>query len=331
MPSIFSVLMREIPGIQRDAPIYVAGHRGLVGSAIVRALTSHGYTNLICRTHSELDLIDAVATTAFFEREKPEYVFLAAAKVGGIMANMTYPADFIYQNLVLQSNVIHAAYRTRVRKLLFLASSSIYSRHAPQPFKEEYFLGGPLEETTEPYAIAKIAGIATCQAYNKQYNTHFLSVIPANLYGPNDKFGLDNSHVIPGLIRRFHDAKISQAKSVSLWGTGTARREFLYIDDLADACLFLMDHYNDSEIINVGTGEEVSIQELAELVKETVGFHGSIVWDATKPNGTPRKVGNIGRISKLGWKASTKLHEGLRLTYEWYLKHQRCAVVKDGK
>lgn len=307
--------------MQKNASIYVAGHRGLVGSAIVRVLTSHGYTNLICRTHDELDLLDAVATTAFFEREKPEYVFLAAAKVGGIMANMMYPADFIYQNLVLQSNVIHAAYRTRVRKLLFLASSSIYSRHAIQPFKEEYFLDSPLEETTEPYAIAKIAGIATCQAYNKQYGTHFLSVIPANLYGPNDKFDLDNSHVIPGLIRRFHDAKMSQAKSVSLWGTGAARREFLYVDDLADACLFLMDHYDDSEIINVGTGEEISIQDLAELVQEIVGFQGSIVWDAKRPDGTPRKVGNVSRIAKLGWKANTKLSDGIRLTYAWYLKH----------
>lgn len=315
--------MRGTSSIQKNALIYVAGHRGLVGSAIVRVLTSHGYTNLILRTHSELDLLDAVATTTFFEREKPEYVFLAAAKVGGIMANMMYPADFIYQNLVLQSNVIHAAYRTRVRKLLFLASSSIYSRHAPQPFKEEYFLDSPLEETTEPYAIAKIAGIATCQAYNKQYGTHFLSVIPANLYGPNDKFDLDNSHVIPGLIRRFHDAKMSQAKSVSLWGTGAARREFLYVDDLADACLFLMDHYDDSEIINVGTGEEIAIQDLAELVQEIVGFQGSIVWDAKKPDGTPRKVGNVSRIAKLGWKARTKLREGLRLTYEWYLEHQR--------
>ena len=313
--------MPDIPRIQKDAPIYVAGHRGLVGSAIVRALTSHGYTNLILRTHDELDLIDAVATTAFFEREKPEYVFLAAAKVGGIMANATYPADFIYQNLVLQSNVIHAAYRTRVRKLLFLASSSIYSRHAIQPFKEEYFLDSPLEETTEPYAVAKIAGIATCQAYNKQYGTHFFSAIPANLYGPNDKFDLDNSHVIPGLIRRFHDAKMSQGKFVSLWGTGAARREFLYIDDLADACLFLMDQYDDSEIINVGTGEDVSIQELAELVKETVGFHGSIVWDATKPDGAQKKVMDVTRITKLGWKARTQLRDGIRLTYAWYLKH----------
>lgn len=313
--------MRGTSSMQKNALIYVAGHRGLVGSAIVRALTSHGYTNLICRTHSELDLIDAVATTAFFERERPEYVFLAAAKVGGIMANMKYPADFIYQNLVLQSNVIHAAYRARVRKLLFLASSSIYARHAIQPFKEEYFLDSPLEATTEPYAVAKIAGIATCQAYNKQYGTHFLSVIPANLYGPNDKFDLDNSHVIPGLIRRFHDAKISQAKSVSLWGTGAARREFLYVDDLADACLFLMGNYDDSEIINVGTEEDISIRALAELVKETVGFHGSIVWDTTKPDGTPRKAVDISRIKKLGWKASTKLYEGLRLTYEWYLKH----------
>ncbi|KKW12502.1 MAG: NAD-dependent epimerase/dehydratase [Parcubacteria group bacterium GW2011_GWA2_49_9] len=313
--------MHEIPSIQKNAPIYVAGHRGLVGSAIVRALTSQRYTNLICRTHGELDLIDAVATTAFFERERPEYVFLVAAKVGGIMANMTYPADFIYQNLVLQSNVIHAAYRVRVRKLLFLASSSIYSRHAIQPFKEEYFLNSPLEETTEPYAIAKIAGIATCQAYNKQYGTHFLSAIPANLYGPNDKFDLDNSHVIPGLIRRFHDAKMSQAKSVSLWGTGAARREFLYVDDLAEACLFLMGHYDDSEIINVGTGEDVSIRELAELVKETVGFHGSIVWDATKPDGTPKKVMDITRITKLGWKARTKLRDGIHLSYEWYLRN----------
>ena len=320
--------MRGTSSKPRNAPIYVAGHRGLVGSAIVRMLTSRGYTNLICRTHSELDLIDAVATTAFFEREKPEYVFLAAAKVGGIMANITYPADFIYQNLILQSNVIHIAYRARVRKLLFLASSSIYSRHASQPFKEEYFLSGHLEETTEPYAIAKIAGIATCQAYNRQYGTHFLSVIPTNLYGPNDKFNLDNSHVIPGLIRRFHDAKISQARSVSLWGTGTARREFLYIDDLADACLFLMDHYDDSEIINVGTGEDVSIQELAELVQETVGFQGSIFWDVTKPDGTPRKVGNIARITKLGWKANTKLKDGIRLTYAWYLRHHHAGILK---
>lgn len=317
--------------MQKNAPIYVAGHKGLVGSAIVRVLTSRGYANLICRTHNELDLIDAAATAAFFEREKPEYVFLVAAKVGGIMANIKYPADFIYQNLAIQNNVIHAAYRARVRKLLFLGTFCIYPLLAPQPLKEEYFLSGPPEETIKPYAIAKIAGIATCQAYNRQYGTHFLSAIPTNLYGPNDKFDLDNSHAIPGLIQRFHEAKISQARSVSLWGTGVARREFLYIDDLADACLFLMDNYDDSEIINIGTGEDISIRELAELVKETVGFRGSIVWDASKPDGALRKVGDVSRIIKLGWKARTKLREGLRRTYEWYLKHPQSALVKYKK
>jgi len=307
--------------ISREARIYVAGHRGLVGSAIVRRLEGAGFRNLILRTSQELDLRDQARVKEFFEREKPEYVFLAAARVGGILANMTYPAHFIYDNLMIQSNVIHQAFKTEVKKLLFLGSSCIYPKFAPQPMKEEYLLTGPLEPTNEPYAVAKIAGIKMCQAYNRQYGTNFICAMPTNLYGPNDNFDLETSHVIPALIRKFHEAKINGAKSVVVWGTGTPRREFLYVDDLADACLFLMENCDaqHAEIINVGTGEDITIKELAEMIKSIVGFNGEIVFDPSKPDGTPRKLLDIGRIKKLGWSPKTTLEEGLRATYSFFL------------
>jgi len=309
--------------ISRDAPIYVAGHRGLVGSAIVRRLEGTGFRNLILRTSQELDLRDQARVREFFEREKPEYVFLAAARVGGILANMTYPAHFIYNNLMIQSNVIHEAYQSGVRKLLFLGSSCIYPKFAPQPMKEEYLLTGPLEPTNESYAVAKIAGIKMCQAYNRQYGTNFICAMPTNLYGSNDNFDLETSHVIPALIRKFHEAKINGAKSVVVWGTGTPRREFLYVDDLADACLFLMENCDaqHAEIINVGTGDDITIKELAEMIKSIVGFNGEIVFDPSKPDGTPRKLLDIGRIKELGWRPKTSLGEGLRATYAYFLQN----------
>ena len=308
--------------ISREARIYVAGHRGLVGSAIVRRLEGAGFPNLILHTSQELDLRDQARVKEFFEREKPEYVFLAAARVGGILANMTYPAHFIYDNLMIQSNVIHQAFKAEVKKLLFLGSSCIYPKFAPQPMKEEYLLTGPLEPTNEPYAVAKIAGIKMCQAYNRQYGTNFICAMPTNLYGPNDNFDLETSHVIPALIRKFHEAKINGAKSVVVWGTGTPRREFLYVDDLADACLFLMENCDaqHAEIVNVGTGEDITIKELAEMIKNIVGFNGEIVFDPSKPDGTPRKLLDIGRIKELGWKSKTTLEDGLRATYQYYLK-----------
>jgi len=309
--------------ISREARIYVAGHRGLVGSAIVRRLEGAGFRNLILRTSQELDLRDQARVKEFFEREKPEYVFLAAARVGGILANMTYPAHFIYDNLMIQSNVIHQAFKTEVKKLLFLGSSCIYPKFAPQPMKEEYLLTGPLEPTNEPYAVAKIAGIKMCQAYNRQYGTNFICAMPTNLYGPNDNFDLETSHVIPALIRKFHEAKINGAKSVVVWGTGTPRREFLYVDDLADACLFLMENCDaqHAEIINVGTGEDITIKELAEMIKSIVGFNGEIVFDPSKPDGTPRKLLDIGRIKELGWRPKTTLEDGLRATYEYFFQN----------
>lgn len=310
--------------ISREARIYVAGHRGLVGSAIVRRLEGAGFPNLILRTSQELDLRDQARVKEFFEREKPEYVFLAAARVGGILANMTYPAHFIYDNLMIQSNVIHQAFKTEVKKLLFLGSSCIYPKFAPQPIKEEYLLTGPLEPTNEPYAVAKIAGIKMCQAYNRQYGTNFICAMPTNLYGPNDNFDLETSHVIPALIRKFHEAKISGAKSVVVWGTGTPRREFLYVDDLADACLFLMENCDaqHAEIINVGTGEDITIKELAEMIKNIVGFNGEIIFDPSKPDGTPRKLLDISLIKKLGWRPKTTLEEGLLKTYRVFLENQ---------
>lgn len=305
--------------------IYIAGHRGLVGSAIFRQLKSEGYTNIVFRKHSELDLENQLMVEDFFKRERPEYVFLSAAKVGGIMANSSYPADFIYNNIIIQANVIHASYKYGVKKLLFLGSSCIYPKHASQPLKEESLLTGELEPTNEPYAVAKIAGIKMCQSYNSQYNTNFISVMPTNLFGPNDSFDLENSHVLPALLLKFHRAKVAQERSlqseVVLWGSGMPKREFLYIDDLADACVFLMKSYDKSEIINVGSGTDITIKELAGIIKEIVGYDGKIVWDKTKPDGTPRKILDSTKIKELGWNPKTHFKKGIELTYEWYLNN----------
>jgi len=308
--------------MEKNAKIYVAGHRGLVGSAIVRNLESKGYTDIIVRTREELNLLDTKQVADFFSQEKPEYVFLAGAKVGGIKANEDYPADFIYQNLQIQNNIIHNAYKNNVKKLLFLGSSCIYPRDCTQPIKEEYLLTGPLEKTNEAYAIAKIAGIKMCQSYNKQYGTKFISVMPTNLYGPNDNFNLTSSHVLPALLRKFHDAKIHNEKEVVMWGTGSPMREFLYVDDLADACVHLMQNYVGDEIVNIGTGEDVAIRELAEIIKKIVGFQGEIVNDTTKPDGTPRKLLDVSKLHNLGWKHKTKLEEGIQTTYDWFLKNK---------
>jgi GDP-L-fucose synthase len=305
--------------MKKESKIYVAGHRGLVGSAILRKLQADGYTNLVYKTSQELDLRDKNQVDEFFAEEKPEYVFLAAAKVGGIVANNEYPADFIRDNLMIQTNVIDAAYRNGVKKLLFLGSTCIYPKFAPQPLKEEYLLTGELEPTNEPYAIAKIAGIKMCQSYNRQYGTKYISVMPTNLYGPNDNFDLHTSHVLPALIRKFHEAKENNAPYVEVWGTGTPRREFLYSDDLADACVFLMNNYEGNEIVNVGVGEDISIKELAEKIKNIVGYQGEIKFDTTKPDGTPRKLVDVSKINALGWKASISLDEGLQKAYQWFL------------
>lgn len=309
--------------MNKNDKIFVAGHRGLVGSAIVRALHEKGYTNLILNTREELDLLDARAVADFFQSEKPAYIFLAAAKVGGIMANNAFPADFIYENLVIQSNVIHNAYLSKVKKLLFLGSSCIYPKMAPQPIKEEYLLSGPPEKTNAAYAVAKIAGITMCQSYNTQHTTNFISVMPTNLYGPNDNFDLETSHVLPALIRKIHDAKIAHKKTITLWGTGLPKREFLHVDDLADACIFLMDNYNASEIINIGTGEDITIGGLAEMIKAIIGFKGEIMWDRTKPDGTPRKLLDVNRLHNLGWNHRIELEKGLRHTYQWYQENYK--------
>ena len=301
-----------------NSRIYVAGHRGLVGSAIIRALEQKGFENLITRTHAELELLDAVAVQKFFAETKPEYVFLAAAKVGGIHANSTYPADFMRENLLVQTNVIHEAWSHGVEKLMFLGSSCIYPKLCPQPIKEEYLLTGELESTNDAYALAKIAGIKTCQSYNKQYGTNFISVMPTNLYGINDNFHPENSHVLPALIRKFHEAKISNAESVSIWGNGTARREFLHTDDLAEALLFLMENYADSAIVNVGCGEDQTIRKLAETIQKVVGFSGRLDFDSSYPNGTPQKILDISKINSLGWKPRIPLKEGLHQVYQWY-------------
>jgi GDP-L-fucose synthase len=298
--------------------VYVAGHRGLVGSALTRRLATGGYTNVVHRTHAELDLENQGAVFSFFERERPEYVFLAAAKVGGIHANSTYPADFIRSNLAIQCNVIEAAYRFGTTKLMFLGSSCIYPKHAEQPIREEYLLSGYLEPTNQPYAVAKIAGIEMCQAYNRQYGTNFVSVMPTNLYGPGDSFDLANSHVLPALMRKFHESKVRGDAEVVVWGTGTARREFLHVDDMADACVFLMERYDGSEIVNIGCGADVTIGEVARLVGKVVGYEGRIVQDTTKPDGTPKKKLDVSRLEGLGWEARTPLEEGLRETYAWY-------------
>jgi GDP-L-fucose synthase len=304
--------------VDRADRIFVAGHRGLVGSAIVRRLEREGYRNLVVRSRSELDLEDQSAVNEFFDETRPEYVFLAAAKVGGIMANNTYPADFIRNNIAIQMNVIEAAHRTGVRKLLFLGSSCIYPKHAEQPIREEALLQGPLEPTNEAYAVAKIAGIKMCQSYNRQYGTNFVSVMPTNLYGPNDNFDLMGSHVLPALMRKFHEAKESGSSEVVVWGSGRVYREFLHVDDMADACVFVMQRYDGSEILNIGCGQDVTIAEVAQLMKETVRFDGAIVFDTSKPDGTPRKLLDVSRLFALGWQPRIDLRRGLAETYAWF-------------
>ena len=344
--------------MELDSKIYIAGHRGLVGSAIHRKLKEKGYANIIGRTHKELDLERQAQVESFFQEQRPEYVFLGAAKVGGIWANNSLPAEFIYSNIIVEVNVIHSAYLTGVKKLLFLGSSCIYPKHCPQPMKEEYLLTGPLEATNEPYAVAKIAGIKTCQSYNRQYGTNYISVMPTNLYGPNDNFDLETSHVLAAMIRKFHLAKLAakgdwegiqkddarygpipkdlraaigvtaenrqssivNRQSLLLWGSGTPKREFLYVDDLADACIFVMNQYDESDIINIGCGEDISIAELALLVKDIVGYAGDIEYDTEKPDGTPRKLLDVGKLRRLGWKPKISLEEGIGKTYEWYGK-----------
>jgi len=304
--------------MDKKSRIYIAGHRGLVGSAILRKLQLDGYKNLITRTHEELDLLDANATAGFFKKEKPEYVFDAAAKVGGILANDTYPADFIYQNLVIQNNLIHNSYLAGVKKLMFLGSSCAYPRLCPQPIKEEYLLTSELEPTNEAYAIAKIAGIIECQSYNRQYGTNFVAVMPTNVYGINDNFDFETSHVIPALIRKFHDAKVSKSENVTLWGTGAPRREFLHIDDLADAVVFIMNQEKIHELLNIGTGEDMTIKELAEMMKRISGFGGKIVWDTSKPDGTPQKLLDVSRLRALGWQHKVSLKKGLEMVYKYF-------------
>jgi GDP-L-fucose synthase len=317
--------MNMAEDLDRSAKIYVAGHRGLVGGAIWRRLERAGFTNLIGRTSKELDLREQAAVARFFDEARPDYVFLAAARVGGIRANNTYPAQFIYDNLMIQTNVLHQAYLNGVKKLLFLGSSCIYPKFCPQPMKEEHLLSGKLEPTNEPYAVAKIAGITMCQAYRRQYGAPFYAAMPTNLYGPGDNFDPLDSHVIPGLMRRIHEAKVQGAEEVTIWGTGTPRREFLYVDDLADACLFLMERYDDPEIINVGVGEDLSIAELARLVVQVVGFQGRLTFDPGYPDGTPEKLLDVSRLSHLGWQARTSLETGLTETYDWFCGHLKQA------
>ncbi len=308
--------------MKKSDKIYIAGHRGLVGSAIIRNLEKDGYNNLVLRTSKELNLTNQADVNQFFATEKPDYVFLAAAKVGGIHANDTYPADFIRVNLQIQTNVIDAAYRNNTKKLLFLGSSCIYPKLAPQPMKEEHLLTGELEPTNEWYAIAKIAGIKMCQAYKKQYGFNAISIMPTNLYGPGDNFNLENSHVMPALIRKFHDAKINNLPDVEVWGTGTPKREFLHVDDMADATVYLMNNYDGEQFVNVGVGNDVSIRELAEIVKKTVGFEGELKFDASKPDGTPRKLLDVTNLNKAGWKAKINLIDGVKTTYQWFLDNE---------
>lgn len=325
--------------MEQNDKIYIAGHRGLVGSAIMRSLAEKGFTNLLTRTHAELDLTDRSATEAFFADERPDYLFLAAAKVGGIYANNTYPGEFIHDNLAIQTNVIHSAFISRVKRVLFLGSSCIYPKLAPQPMREDYLLTGPLEPTNRPYAVAKIAGIEMCWSYNRQYGTRYLSAMPTNLYGPGDNYDLNNSHVIPALIRKFHEAKVNGSPTVPVWGTGTPRREFLYSDDMADACVFLMqlpdDKFQsllgsgesdtnkfDPPLVNIGKGEDIAIKELAELVKQVVDYKGEISFDITKPDGTPRKLMDVSRLSTLGWSAMTDLQTGLNKAYQAMLRRE---------
>jgi GDP-L-fucose synthase len=308
--------------MNKEDKIIIAGHRGMVGYAIHRRLTALGYANIITRTSIELDLRIQERVNEFFEAERPEYVFLAAAKVGGILANNTYRADFIYENIMIQSNIIHSSYATGVRKLMFLGSSCIYPKMAPQPLKEEYLLTGLLEPTNEPYAIAKIAGIKMCDAYRSQYGCDFISVMPTNLYGPNDNYDLQNAHVLPSLVRKFHEAKINQAPEVTIWGTGSPKREFLHADDLADACVFLMNTYSEEGLVNIGTGEDISISDLALVIKEVVGYEGSIVYDHSKPDGTPRKLMDVSKLNQLGWKFTIPLQKGLEMVYQEYQSRQ---------
>lgn len=305
--------------MDKDAKIYVAGHRGMVGSAIARGLDSAGYTNLVTRTHAELDLTNQAAVMQFLQQEEPDYIFLAAAKVGGIQANNTYRAEFIYQNLMMEANIVHAAWQAGVKRLLFLGSSCIYPRDCPQPIREEYLLTGPLEQTNEPYAIAKIAGIKLCENYNRQYGTQYVSVMPTNLYGPNDNYDLNNSHVLAALIRKAHEAKVQGDKELVVWGSGKPMREFLHVDDMADACVFLMENGVIEGLFNVGTGEDVTIRELAEMVMSVVGLKGEIVFDASKPDGTPRKLLSVERVRGLGWQAKTSLRDGIEKAYADFL------------
>jgi GDP-L-fucose synthase len=309
----------RVTPISRRGRTYVAGHRGLVGSAILRHLQEIGFENLLVRTRGELDLTDPRAVDSFFQTEKPEYVFLAAAKVGGILANAAYPVDFLRENLAIELNVLNAAYRHKVKKLLFLGSSCIYPKFAPQPMKEEYLLTGELEPTNEAYAIAKIAGIKLCQAYRKQHGADFISTMPTNLYGPGDNFDLNTSHVLPALIRKFHEAKQYGTPSVTVWGSGKPRREFLHVDDLADACVFLMDNYSDDEPINVGVGEDLSIAELAFLIRQVVDYRGEVAYDTSKPDGTPRKLLDVSKLNSLGWRGKISLQDGVEQTYRWFV------------
>ena len=308
--------------MEKEAKIYIAGHRGMVGSAIYRKLVKEGFTNFVTRTSGELDLRDQKQVTDFFAAEKPDYVFLAAAKVGGIVANNTYRAEFLYDNLQIQNNVIHNSYLNGVKKLLFLGSSCIYPKMAPQPLKEEYLLTGPLEETNEPYAIAKIAGIKMCDAYRAQYGCNYISAMPTNLYGYNDNYHPQNSHVLPALIRRFYEAKLNNTPVVTIWGTGAPKREFLFADDLASACYYLMENYDESHLINIGTGEDLSIKDLAILVKETIGYEGTIDFDTSKPDGTPRKLMDVTKLHSKGWKHTINLPEGIKMAYDDFLSKQ---------
>ncbi len=308
--------------MNKDAKCYIAGHRGMVGSAIIRSLNSRGFSNIITRSHSELDLTNQQAVSDFFVAERPDYVFLAAAKVGGIHANDTYPADFLRENLQIQTNIIDSAYRANVQKLLFLGSSCIYPKMSQQPIKEEYLLTGPLETTNEWYAIAKIAGLKMCAAYRRQYKFDAIAVMPTNLYGPGDNFNRENSHVLPALMRRFHDAKMNGDDTVTVWGTGTPRREFLHVDDLADAVVFLMENYSDEQYVNIGVGDDITIKDVAIMIKKVAGFSGELIFDASKPDGTPRKLLDVSKLHNLGWRASIGLTEGLNSTYQWFLDHQ---------
>jgi GDP-L-fucose synthase len=323
LPRTITMSDTGMPAVDKTAPIFVAGHRGMVGSALIRRLRNAGYTELLTPSRQELDLLDQAAVFAYLESERPAYVFIAAAKVGGIQANNTYRADFLYQNLTIEANLIHGAHRAGLQRLMFLGSSCIYPRDCPQPIREDYLLTGPLEATNEPYAIAKIAGIKLCESYNRQYGRHYASVMPTNLYGPNDNYDLNNSHVLPALIRKTHEAKQRGDRELTVWGSGTPRREFLYVDDLADACVYLMEAGYDGPLVNVGCGADVTIRELAETVMDVVAFPGTIVFDASKPDGTPRKLLDVSRLAALGWQARTELRSGIRLAYEDFLAQAR--------